>query len=758
MLKDLYQHKRLTTSYSIIILQSSKDPNEEIIQLVNPLIITTFEKRNTEDSSGTNLDFASEDDIPLLPTKISSKLDKKTKKNEKDHTRDSDWNSSKSKLKKKIRSKINFGEDLDAVKELFVNSSSMENAESDLHAFDKMAFPFTTKQKSQRTDAEKKQKNTNSNKKRKNDDITCSKPTKVTLTHPITLEELSDLFMLPTTIIIKSLFLKGLSVTANQSIHPTDAKKLGRELGIDVFIEKENKKQEESLKTNVVTYTNLVSRPPIVTIMGHVDHGKTTLLDTICNTRIDQREGGRITQKIKTYEIQITDKEQVKKILFLDTPGHSAFYGMRSKVISISDIIILVVAADDGLRPQTLEAIKYINSAKIPTIVAINKIDKDGANIESIKKELAKHNLTSEEWGGDTLMMPISALQGTNIDSLLEMILLLSDLLNLQSNLDAPVKGVVLESTIDKTKGTVASLVLQDGTLSIGDTIVIHTTSAKIRGITNHRGESIRKAYPFSPITAWGLPKIPKMEEQFFAFKNEKDAKIFLNSTMLKDKTPRAFTSHDNCISISIATEKHINLVIKGDTQGSIEAIILSLHEINNHNVHIRILQSSIGEITATDLKFANTSKSYILAFNTSYATGVKKLAKNTPVTIKEFCVIYDLVEYVQSIMEEDSDIKNEEKRIGVGIVKNVFPLAKSFVAGTSVTEGKILKTACIHVIRNNEILYNGLISSLKKLKEDVFEVAEGSDCGIFINDFSSWKPGDIIEVFELVQKKKNTL
>jgi len=480
--------------------------------------------------------------------------------------------------------------------------------------------------------------------------------------------------------------------------------------------------------------------------MGHVDHGKTTLLDKIRKTQIAKKEAGGITQKIGAYEVSISYKDEDRKVVFLDTPGHAAFSGMRSRGVSVTDIAVLVVAADDGVKPQTLEAIKHLQSAKVPIIVAVNKIDKQDANVDSIKEELTKYNLVSEDWGGDTLMVPISAMQGTNIDTLLEMILLLSDMLELKADPHKLAEGTIIESNLDRTRGAVASILIQNGTLRVGNILSIGGINAKVRGMVNSFGDVIKESGPSSPVLVWGLTKVPSVGDYFTAFKDEKDAKIFVALNDDFNKT--------NFVSSQQISD---NYNVSNYTQGSAEAITSTLNKINNSKIQIRVLYSCAGEITETDVEFASTSSASLIAFNTVLASGAEKTAKNMGIVIKHFDVIYDLFDFVQSMMESLIGPQYEEKFIGSAVIKTVFPLAKSFVAGSVITEGKITKTSFVHILRNDEIIHKGFIESLKRLKESVFEVNVGSECGIFLSEFDSWKTGDVLKAFDLIPKKQNT-
>jgi len=757
-------HKTHIKNFMMRLQTDSKTLNEELLYLTSPLIIINLQTRN-QPSLGSSLQSDVHSGLLSLNLKPSIKIDKKIKKNDKDEDREGDRSTTKLKLKKKTRSKITFEEDYESVNDLFDPVDVNENLSllplarpNKPSTSENSASTFTIRQKVQATPNSKKKKTNVGTQKKEMALTIAEKPSQIALTQALTVQELSDVLCVSKTDIIKSLFLKGIPVTVNQIIDMPTAQKLGEEFGIEVTLNldarpNEKKRPELSFSRS----NNLTSRPPIVTIMGHVDHGKTTLLDKIRKTQTAQKEAGGITQKIGAYEVNVNRDQDNKKLIFLDTPGHEAFSGMRSRGVSITDIVILVVAADDGVKPQTIEAINQIRSTNVPVIVAINKIDKEDANVDTIKEELAKYNLISEEWGGETLMVPISAMKGTNIDTLLEMILLLSDMLNLRADSNSLAEGVVLESNLDRTRGSIASIIVQNGTLRVGDILQIGGNVAKIRGMINCLGDSIREAGPSSPVLIWGLSKVPTVGETFTAFKDEKDAKLFLSNNPNESKpTPSQQLSENYTVS-DADTKSKINLIIKTDTQGSAEAINASLNKINDSKVQIRILYSCAGEITETDVEFASTSSSTLIAFNTTSASGAMRAAKNMAITIKEFNVIYDLFDFVESLIDSLVGPQYEEKFIGMALVQTVFPLAKSFVAGSLVTEGKILKSSLVHVIRDNIIIYKGLIDSLKKMKENVAEVSNGSECGVFIIGFDSWKEGDVIKVFELIAKKKNT-
>jgi translation initiation factor IF-2 len=761
-LSNFYRLKK--NNFRILMQMDSKPVVEDIIQLTSPMIVV---KTKNQSSLLSSLQTDVHQGLLSLNLKPSLKIDKKVKKNDKDDDREVDRTNAKLKLKKKTRSKISFEEDYDAVNDLFEKVEDSENISllslarpSKPASHDVAPVSFVVKQKGQALTNLKKKKSHSSSQKKESESLHSEKPTQINLTQPLTVQELSDLFSISKTEIIKSLFLKGIPVTVNQLIDTSTAQRLGQEFGIEVVLNsQEIFNEKKSLDLTNSSLENLVSRPPIVTIMGHVDHGKTTLLDKIRKTQIAQKEAGGITQRIGAYEVTIHHKNEDRKLIFLDTPGHAAFSGMRSRGVSITDIAVLVVAADDGVKQQTIEAIKQIQASNVPIIVAINKIDKEDANVDNIKEELAKYNLISEDWGGETLMVPISAMQGTNIDSLLEMILLLSDMMNLQADPNVLSEGMIIESNLDRAKGAVASVLVQNGTLRVGNILQIGGNLAKVRGMVNSVGENIKEAGPSSPVLIWGLSKVPSVGDTFTSFKDEKEAKLYITTTPGLNKTSTSsFPQLSENYAVSDSENKsRINVIIKTDTQGSAEAIATSLNKINDSKVQIRILYSCAGEVTETDVEFASTSSAALFAFNTTAASGALRSAKTLGVTIKEFNVIYDLFDFIQSLIDSLVGPQYEERFIGMASVKTVFPLAKSFVAGSFVVEGKMTKSSFIHVIRDNDIVYKGLIDSLKKVKENVLEVTEDSECGIFVAEFDSWKQGDVIKAFELIPKKKNT-
>ena len=603
----------------------------------------------------------------------------------------------------------------------------------------------------------KKQSTGKKSKKETGKELLKEKPTEITLSNRVSVQELAEKMYVSETDIIRTLFLDGRIININQVLDIDTAIRVGEQLGIKIKIIDE---ETTNTRNNFILETNkddLEARPPIIAVMGHVDHGKTTLLDKIRQTQTAQKEAGGITQKIGAYEVDIDYRDEKRKLVFLDTPGHEAFSSMRSRGVQVTDIDLLVVAADDGVKPQTIETIKCIKEANVPLIVAINKIDKDDANTDNIKQELSTYNVIPDDWGGDTPMVPISAKEGTNMNELIEMIVLVSDMLNLKASKKGNAQGTVLEANLDKTKGSIATLLVQNGVLEVGDIVVTSRHMSKVRGMINSNNTNIIKATASSPILVWGLSDVPNIGDQFEAFKNEKEAKNALQNR--KNQSIGSVTSESTSDRYSLVganIQAVINLVIKTDIQGSVEAIITSINQIEQEKVKIRVLYASAGEITETDVDFADASKSVILAFNTSLAPGAKKVARHLGVSIREYNVIYDLFDDIQTMVDDIIGPQYEEKNIGKAIVKAVFPLGKNYVAGSFVNEGKIIKGCYIKVSRDGTMVYEGVLSSLKQFKQDISEIEENSECGIYVEEFNEWKENDIISAFELIEKKKS--
>ena len=719
MIGKKYEITRTLTGFSkkniSCKMQNKSATDDRIIILINPLVIeggtNSYSLNNGSDFKEIKpLEFAINTDKD-----VKQKLDKKKNKTTKDINDVNENTKTKSKLKKKIDGN----------------------------------YDDVSKRK--------KQSNNKKGKKDSGKELLQEKPTEVTLSYPISVQELAEKIYVSETDIIRTLFLDGIIVNINQVLDLETAIKVGNQLGVTITIVEEEIINNRNDFVVIENQDNLEERPPIIAVMGHVDHGKTTLLDKIRQTQTAQKEAGGITQKIGAYEVDIDYRNEKRKLVFLDTPGHEAFSSMRSRGVQVTDIAVLVVAADDGVKPQTIETIKCIKEANVPLIVAINKIDKDDANIDNIKQELSTYNVIPDDWGGDTPMIPISAKEGTNMSELLEMMVLVSDMLNLQASKKGNAQGTVLEANLDKSKGAIATLLVQNGILEVGDIIVTSQHMAKISGMINSDNSNIMQALPSSPILVWGLSDVPSIGDNFEAFKSEKQAKSALQDR--KDKTKNNITNNSTSDKHSLLgsnIQAVVNLVIKTDIQGSVEAIISSINQIEQEKVKIRVLYASPGEITETDVDFADASKSVILAFNTSLAPGAKKVARHLGVSIKEYNVIYDLFDDIQTMVDDIIGPQYEEKNIGQAVVKAVFPLGKNYVAGSFVNEGKIIKGCHIKVNREGKIVYEGILSSLKQFKQDVSEIQQDSECGIYVEEFDEWKENDIISAFELIEKKKN--
>ncbi len=580
----------------------------------------------------------------------------------------------------------------------------------------------------------------------------------------LTVQELADKLRLESSEIIKSLFFKGITATVTQSLDLTTIETVAEEFGVPVL---QDDVEEAAKKTvNMIEKTdidNLITRPPVVTVMGHVDHGKTSLLDSIRKSRIASGEAGGITQHIGAYQVDVTHESQTKKLTFLDTPGHAAFTAMRARGTKVTDIAVLVVAADDGVRPQTLEAISHARAAKVPIVVAINKIDKEGASPDRVKQELSEKDLIAEDWGGDVVMVPVSAIKGQNIDKLLEMILLVSEVEDLQANPQRLAKGTVIEAHLDKAKGPVATLLIQNGTLRSGDVLAAGSVLGRIRAMVDEHGNRIKEAGPSFPVEALGFSEVPTAGDEFEVYQDEKIARGVVGDRATDARaTKLAQQMASRRVSLSSLSNqanegelKELNLILKADVQGSVEAILGSLEQLPKNEVQVRVLLAAPGEITETDIDLAAASGSVIIGFNTSLASGAKRAADANDVDIREYEVIYKLLEDIQSAMEGLLEPDLVEEPLGEAEVRAIFAIGKGSIAGCYVNKGKLQRNCSIRVLRNDQIIYSGNLDSLKRSKDDVKDVNTGFECGIGCDKFSSWKEGDIIDAYKLVTKKR---
>jgi len=499
---------------------------------------------------------------------------------------------------------------------------------------------------------------------------------------------------------------------------------------------------------------NLVERPAVVTIMGHVDHGKTTLLDSIRETKVTAGEAGGITQHIGAYQVETNDK----KITFLDTPGHAAFTSMRSRGAQVTDIAILVVAADDGVMPQTVEAINHAKAAEVPIIIAVNKMDKETANPERVMQELTEHQIIPEAWGGDTIFVNISAIKHEGIDDLLEMVLLVSEVEELKANPKANASGTVIDAQLDKGKGTVATLLVQNGTLRVGNSIVVGNTFGRVRAMVNDIGVRVETAGPSTPVEITGLNVVPQAGDQFLVFEDEKKARqigearqqIFIT----ENRGQQTKISLDDLFEhIKLGEMKELNIIIKADVQGSAEALSSSLEKIEVEGVKIKIIHTGVGAITESDVILASASSAIVIGFNVRPDVNAKNAAVNEQVDVRLHRVIYDAIEEIESAMKGLLDPEFEEKVIGQAEVRETFKVTKiGTIAGSYVTDGKITRDAGVRILRDGVVLYEGEIAALKRFKDDVREVAQNYECGITITNFNDVKEGDIIEAFVMVE------
>lgn len=572
----------------------------------------------------------------------------------------------------------------------------------------------------------------------------------------MTVGELANALDISASEVIKKLMSLGLMMNLNQSIDFDTASIISSDIGKEL-------KREEA--TNEVTFeeleivddeADLMERPPVITIMGHVDHGKTTLLDTIRKTNVVSGEAGGITQAIGAYQITY----QGKNLTFIDTPGHAAFTEMRARGASVTDIVIIIVAADDGVMPQTKEAIDHAKAANVPIIVAVNKMDKPDANPERVLTEMAEAGIIPEAWGGDTMFVNISAKTGIGIDDLLERILLISEIEELKANPARYASGTVIESKIDKSSGVVSTLLIQNGTLRIGDAIVVGNYAGKVRTLKNDRDESMVSAGPSTPVTVTGLSESPSAGDKFMVFENEKKAKAIASERQLKAKeignTPSKAVSLDDLFNRISDGAKEINIVLKADVKGSEEAVRNSLMKLEVEGVKINIIRSSIGAISPSDIVLAAASDAIIIGFNIRPDNKTADYAKERNVDIRLYNIIYKLVEDMEAAMLGKLDPVFEEKVLGQAEVRKLFKFSKvGTIAGSMVTSGVVKRDAKARIIRDGVVIYDGAINTIAREKDQVKEVKSGIECGITIENFNDIKTGDIIEAYEVVEVER---
>ena len=581
--------------------------------------------------------------------------------------------------------------------------------------------------------------------------------TEITIPETITVKDLAAELKKTSGEVITKLMSLGIMATINNELDFDTAYLVASEFGINAI--KKNVVNEEDLlfDESEDKEEDLKTRPPVVVVMGHVDHGKTSLLDAIRKTNVIEGEAGGITQHIGAYKVTVSGRE----ITFLDTPGHEAFTSMRARGAQITDIAILVVAADDGVMPQTVEAINHAKAADIPIIVAVNKIDLPNANIDKIKQDLMQYELVPEEWGGDTIFVPISAKKNLNINNLLEMVLLVADMKELKANPNKQAKGAVIEARLDKARGPVASILVQRGTLDVGDTIVVGTSIGRIRAMKNDRGQSVKEAGPSTPVEVMGLTDLPEAGDTFYEVKNEKMAKHLIEKRKLQEREKTL--NNTNVVTLNnlfekMASEdlKQLNLIVKADVQGSAEAIKQSMEKLSNDEVKVKVIHSVAGAVNESDVQLAKAAKAIIIAFNVRPVGSAKEVAEKEGVEIKQYSIIYKAIEDVEAAMKGLLDPIYEEKVIGNALVRQTFKVSGvGTIAGCYVTDGKIERNAGVRVIREAVVIHEGKLVSLKRFKDDVKEVTKGYECGCQIEDYNDLKEDDVIEFFVMEEVKR---
>ena len=573
----------------------------------------------------------------------------------------------------------------------------------------------------------------------------------------ITVRDLTERIGKPAGEIIKKLMLLGIMATINQELDFDTASLVASEFGVTLEM-KLDKTAEDALSAENIEdkEEDLQPRPPVITVMGHVDHGKTSLLDYIRKTKVTDGEAGGITQHIGAYVAQVNGRQ----ITFLDTPGHEAFTAMRARGTQATDIAILVVAADDGVMPQTIESIHHARAAKCPVIVAINKIDKPGADPEQVKQGLTQYELVPEEWGGDTIMVPVSAKTGEGVDDLLENVLLLADMLELKANPDRKARGVIIEAKLDHSRGPVATVLVQNGTLNVGDMVVSGSTYGRVRAMTNSRGERVKSAGPATPVEIVGFGEVPDAGEELIAVEDERLARQVVQERSAKVRASMAKSSSASSLEelyskLAEGEVKDLNIIIKADVQGSVEAVKQSLEKLSNDKVHVKIIHSGVGGVTENDVMLAGIDGAIIIGFNVRPDAKAREAAQRDGIDIRYYRIIYQAIEDIEKAMKGMLSPEFKENLLGHAEVRNVFRITGvGTVAGCYVTDGKIQRNAQVRLLRDNVVIFEGKLSSLQRFKDSVREVSEGYECGVGLENYSDIKNGDVVECFLMEEVK----
>jgi len=576
----------------------------------------------------------------------------------------------------------------------------------------------------------------------------------ITLAEGMTVKDLADKLDVRVKDVLGKLLMKGMRVTINSTLDADTATMTAREFGAEVEM---RSFEEEIVSTegDESRPEDVVTRAPVVTVMGHVDHGKTSLLDAIRETKVAEREAGGITQHIGAYHVEVGDRN----VVFLDTPGHAAFTLMRARGAKVTDVVVLVVAADDGVMPQTKEAIDHARAANVPIVVAINKIDKPGANPETVKRELAELNLVPEDWGGSTVMVPVSAKKRQNLDQLLEMILLSTDILELKANPKRSASGAVLEAKLDRGRGPVATVLVQDGTLTVGDNFIAGPVVGKVRALIDDRGRSVRSAGPATPVEVLGLTSLPSPGDQFQTVADAAKARQIatFRQTQAKERALGArggrLTLESLQQQIAEGGVKELPIIVKADVQGSSEVLADTLQKLSDDKVKIRIIRSGVGAINESDVLLGSASNAIIIGFNVRPDRNAAEMAEREQVDIRHHSIIYNVTDEIQKAMEGLLEPTFKEVRLGAAEVREVFRVPKiGAIAGCMVTTGLIKRSGDtqVRLLRDNVVIHEGKIASLKRFKDDVSEVKSGFECGIALAGFNDIKVGDVIEAFAM--------
>jgi translation initiation factor IF-2 len=669
-------------------------------------------------------------------------------------------------------------EDAELIKEFFSekqDGKTQDAKTNETKETDKISVKSKSEKKgtSTKTSKETKKKNKNSMNKKKNvkNHVEVSNDTDkkedeqeekiIEIDDTITVKELSEKMGKSSTEVIKQLIFMGVMAAINQEIDFQTAQKLGEKFNVivekkerDIDMEAVEKEEDDDEDEN------MEKKPPVITVMGHVDHGKTSLLDAIRKSKVTSQEAGGITQHIGAYTVNINGE----KITFLDTPGHEAFTAMRARGAQITDIVILVVAADDGIMPQTVEAINHCKAANVPMVVAINKIDRPGANPDRVKQELIEYGITPEDWGEDTICVPVSAHTQEGLDTLLEMVLLTAEVQELKANPNRNAKGAVIEAKLDKGRGAVATLLVQNGTLNVGDSIVVGTTYGRIRAMFDDKGKNIKSAGPSIPVEILGLSEVPAAGDRFHQVKDEKTARDLANRRKEKKREEYLQSTHkvsleDLYNQIKEGKVKELNIIVKADVQGSIEALRQSLQKLSTDEVKVRVIHGAVGAITETDVSLASASNAIIIGFNVRPDSNAEKAAEKESVDIKTYRVIYTAIDDIKSAMLGMLEPDYKEKVIGKVEVRQIYKISNvGTIAGCYVTDGKIVRNCKVRIIRDGIVIFESELASLKRFKDDVKEVAQGFECGISIEKFNDIKEGDIIEAYIIEEIKKKEL